>query len=157
MSNWEKWTKRYVWDDDKTPFLVPVNKLTKLQARKELFLYIMFVGTPIGLLGFVSLAAITRQESIGYFLFLVYAVSILASLYLLHSAKSQYAAFYSATAPLVLFLHLIVNGFPSKLHAVEQGLLLVFLLLWLRYTFRIVRMAKRFPEMREGVMLPPTL
>ena len=72
MSNWEKWTKRYVWDSDKTPFFVPIEKLTKLQARKELFLYSVFVGTPIGLLGFISLVGITRQESIGYLLFFIY-------------------------------------------------------------------------------------
>ena len=157
MSNWEKWTKKYVWDDEKTPFFVPVDKLTKLQAKKELFLYIIFVGTPIGLLGFVSLAAVTRQENIGYLLFLIYAMSILASLYFLHTSKNQYAAFYSATVPIVLLLHLIVNGFPSKLHEIEQGLFLVFLLLWLRYAMRIVRMVKQFPEMREGVITPPSL
>ena len=157
MSNWEKWTKRYVWDSDKPPFFVPIEKLTKLQARKELFLYIVFVSTPIGLLGFISLVAITRQESIGYLLFFIYAITILASLYFLLTTKSQYAAFYSASAPLALLFHLVVNGFPSKLHAIEQGFLLIFLLLWLRYAMRIVRMAKRFPEMREGVLLPPSL
>ena len=157
MSNWEKWTKRYVWDSDKTPFFVPVAKLTKLQAKKELFLYIVFVGTPIGLMGFISFVAIARQESIGYLLFFIYAVTILASLYFVFAAQNRYAALYSATAPLVLFFHLVVNGFPSKLHAIEQGLLLIFLLLWLRYAMRIVHMAKHFPKMREGVLLPPSL
>ena len=64
MSNWEKWTKKYVWDENKTPFFIPVDKLTKLQAGKELFLYVVFVGTPFGLIGFLSLATISRAESI---------------------------------------------------------------------------------------------
>ena len=147
MSNWEKWTKKYVWDDEKTPSLYRSTNSPQATGE-ELFLYIIFVGTPIGLLTFVSLAAVTRQENIGYLLFLVYAMSILAFTSFTHRRANT--AFYSATVPIVLLLHLIVNGFPSKLHEIEQGLFLVFLLLWLRYAMRIVRMAKKFPEMREG-------
>lgn len=154
MSNWEKWTKKYVWDDNKTPFFVSVDKLTKYQATKEIFLYVVFVGTPFGLIGFVSLAGIAKAESIAYLLMMIYSVSALIALYYLHTVKNQYAAFYAATAPLVLLLHLFINGFPSKLHEIEQGLLLVFLLLWLRYAMRIIRIAKRFPEMRDGVVTP---
>jgi len=157
MSNWEKWTKKYVWDENKTPFFVPVDKLTKLQAGKELFLYVIFVGTPFGLFGFISLAAIAREESIAYLLMLIYSVAVLISLYYIQTLKHKYAAFFSATAPLVLLLHLIVNGFPSRTHEIEQALLIVFLLLWLRYAMRIIRIAKRFPEMREGVPTPPSL
>lgn len=157
MSSWEKFTKKYVWDTDKTPFFVPVEKLTRLQARKEIFLYVMFVGTPFALLGVVSVAGITRQESIAYLLALLYSVSVLAALYYIQTTRHQVAAFYSGTAPLAIFLHFLVNGFPPRIHAVEQGLLLVFLLLWLRYTMRIIRVTKRYPEMREGVLKPPSL
>jgi hypothetical protein len=82
---------------------------------------------------------------------------VLISLYYIQTLQHKYAAFFSATAPLVLLLHLIVNGFPSKTHEIEQALLIVFLLLWLRYAMRIIRIAKRFPEMREGVPTPPSL
>jgi len=157
MSNWEKWTKKYVWDENKTPFFIPVDKLTKLQAVKELFLYVVFVGTPFGLIGFLSLAAISRAESIAYLLLMIYSVSVLVALFYLQTTKNHYAAFYTATAPIILLLYLILNGFPPKLHEIEQGVLLVFLLLWLRYAMRIIRITKRYPDMREGVLLPPTL
>ena len=156
MSNWEKWTKKYVWDDEKTPFFISIEKLTKLQAKKELFLYLLFVGTPFGLIGFMSLAGITRGEHLGYLFLLIYSVTIMISLYFLSATKSSYAAFYSATAPLVLFLFLLIDGFPPKLDEVGQSALLVFLLLWLRYAMRIIRICRRFPNMREGVATPPT-
>ena len=156
MSNWEKWTKKYVWDDDKTPFFISVEKLTKLQAKKELFLYLLFVGTPFGLIGFLSLAGMTRGEHLGYLLLLFYSVTIFISLYFIFGTKSSHAAFYSATAPLVLFFFLLFDRFPPKLHEVGQGALLVFLLLWFRYAMRIIRICKRFPNMREGVATPPT-
>ena len=156
MSNWEKWTKKYVWDDDKTPFFISVEKLTKLQAKRELFLYLLFVGTPFGLIGFLSLAGMTRGEHLGYLLLLFYSITIFISLYLIFGTKSSYAAFYSATAPLVLFFFLLFDGFPPKLHEVGQSALLVFLLLWFRYAMRIIRICKRFPNMREGVATPPT-
>ena len=156
MSNWEKWTKKYVWDDEKTPFFISIEKLTKLQAKKELFLYLLFVGTPFGLIGFMSLAGITRGEHLGYLFLLIYSVTIMISLYFISVTKSSYAAFYSATAPLVLFLFLLIDGFPPKLHEVGQSALLVFLLLWLRYAMRSIRICRRFPNMREGVATPPT-
>ena len=156
MSNWEKWTKKYVWDDEKTPFFISIEKLTKLQAKKELFLYLLFVGTPFGLIGFMSLAGITRGEHLGYLFLLIYSVTIMISLYFISATKSSYAAFYSATAPLVLFLFLLIDGFPPKLHEVGQSALLVFLLLWLRYAMRIIRICRRFPKMREGAATPPT-
>ena len=156
MSNWEKWTKKYVWDNEKTPFFISVDKLTKLQAKKELFLYLVFVGTPFGLIGFMSLAGITRGENFGYLLLLIYSVTVLISLYFIGTTKSSYAAFYSATAPLALFFFLLIDGFPPKLPELGQAILLIFLLLWLRYAMRIIRICKRFPEMREGVATPPT-
>ena len=156
MSNWEKWTKKYVWDNEKTPFFISVDKLTKLQAKKELFLYLVFVGTPFGLIGFMSLGGITRGENFGYLLLLIYSVTVLISLYFIGTTKSSYAAFYSATAPLALFFFLLIDGFPPKLAELGQAILLIFLLLWLRYAMRIIRICKRFPEMREGVATPPT-
>lgn len=31
--DWEKHFKKYVWDDDKTPYFTPVLKLNRRQAR----------------------------------------------------------------------------------------------------------------------------
>ena len=123
MSNCEKWTKKYVWDDEKTPFFISIEKLTKLQAKKELFLYLLFVGTPFGLIGFMSLAVITRVEHLGYLFLLIYSVTIMISLYFISATKSSYAAFYSATAQLVLFLFLLIEYYlPFFLQVLYQHL-----------------------------------
>jgi hypothetical protein len=37
--NWEKLFKRYIWDDDRTPYLVPASRMTRKQADYEIFAY----------------------------------------------------------------------------------------------------------------------
>ena len=57
-ANWEKYVKKYVWDDDSTPYFIPARKLKQYQANKEILLYCAFLVIPAGLLvaAFVSAA-----------------------------------------------------------------------------------------------------
>ena len=32
--SWDKYVKKYVWDDDKTPYFTPAQKLNKSQADR---------------------------------------------------------------------------------------------------------------------------
>jgi hypothetical protein len=36
MMNLEKYFKKYLWDDERTPYLVPVARMTRRQADYEL-------------------------------------------------------------------------------------------------------------------------
>lgn len=145
LASWEKYVKKYVWDDDSTPYLVPVRKLKQYQADKELFLYVFFLATPSAML-LVGVAS--RAFSNGNFDSLaigLYALSVLCAAIYLRYSKSVSAALYTITAPFALLLHFAVNGFPEKLHTVEQLLLVIVILIWLRYTVRIVAIAKAYP------------
>ena len=42
--NWENLVKRYVWDDDRTPYLVPASRITRRQADYEIYAYTVFLG-----------------------------------------------------------------------------------------------------------------
>ena len=53
--SWEKLIKRYIWDDDRTPYLVPASRMTRKQADHEIFAYTIFLGI---LLAIVCLAAL---------------------------------------------------------------------------------------------------
>ena len=37
--NWESFVKRYIWDDDRTPYLVRISRITRRQADHEVYLY----------------------------------------------------------------------------------------------------------------------
>jgi hypothetical protein len=36
--------RKYVWDDDKTPYFVPVERLSETQARNEIFAFAVLLG-----------------------------------------------------------------------------------------------------------------
>ena len=46
--DWYKFVRRYFWDDETTPYLVPVTKLHRGQAKHEIFAYVLFVSILYG-------------------------------------------------------------------------------------------------------------
>ena len=55
--NWEKLFKRYVWHDERTPYLTRVANLTRIQAQYEIFGYALFMGVLAAVLSIVTLRA----------------------------------------------------------------------------------------------------
>ena len=54
--DWEKLFKRYVWHDERTPYLTRVVNLTRIQAQYELFGYALFMGVLSAVLSIVTQA-----------------------------------------------------------------------------------------------------
>jgi len=110
QASWEKYVKKYVWDDDSTPYFIPVRKLKRFQADKELLLYCAFIIIPAGLLvaAFVSTAFNGDYSSLALGL---YGLTILCSAGILHYSKSVNAAVFTISAPVLLLLHFAINGF----------------------------------------------
>ena len=60
--SWFDYIRKYVWNEEKTPYLVPVGMLSRTQARNELFSFsvlmaaFFFVIGLLALLGFGLLA-----------------------------------------------------------------------------------------------------
>ena len=54
---WDKLLKRYVWDDDRTPYLVSVARLNQRQAGFELKAYAIFLGFLFAVVSVVALSA----------------------------------------------------------------------------------------------------
>ncbi len=59
--DWESLFKRYVWDDNKTPYLVPVAKLNRRQANSEIMIYTLFLGVLFGVVAVTSLSSSAPQ------------------------------------------------------------------------------------------------
>ena len=160
MIAWEKYVRKYVWDDDKTPYFIAASKLKQDQANKELFLFCFFLATPAALIVAAYANALYEEGVAGNLTVGLYSASILVCAAFLHIRKSVTAALYAISAPIVVLLHFAINGFPSRLHAVEQIGMIIIVLLWLRYTFRVVAIAKCHPglhvrDINPWTKLPP--
>jgi hypothetical protein len=142
--NWEKLFKRYIWDDDRTPYFVPAARMTRKQADHEIFAYTVFLGI---LSAIVCLAALADPATAD--LIVVYAFSALVGTVVLGVTKHFYAAWYCGAVPVAFLLYLLVYGFPAGLAPIDHFVLIAFALIWLRYAYRIIGIAKAYPDMPQ--------
>jgi len=143
--NWEKLFKRYIWDDDRTPYFVPAVKMTRKQADCEIFAYTIFLGSLFTILCLVVLSPAARSEGALLYLFTAIVATIVLGV-----TKHPSAAYYTGAAPVVLLAYLVLYGFPANLAAIDHFVLIVFGLVWLRYAFRVAGIAKLYGDMPEG-------
>ena len=140
--NWEKLFKRYIWDDDRTPYFVAPHAMTKRQADYEIFAYAVFIGS---LIVVVTIAAMSRGENSDAIT--LFGFSAIVSTVILSITKHPYAAYYCGVIPVVLLLYLMIYGFPASLAPIDHFVVIVFALLWLLYSYRVVRIAKAYPDL----------
>jgi hypothetical protein len=142
--DWEKLFKRYVWDDDRTPYFVPASRMTRRQADYEIYAYTIFIGI---LFSVVCLVAMSYGGAAD--LIVLYAFTAIVATIILGVTKHPYAAWYCGAVPAVFLLYLLVSGFPAGLAAIDHFVLIVFALAWLRYGWRVVGIARAYPDMPE--------
>jgi hypothetical protein len=142
--NWEKLIKRYIWDDVRTPYLVPASRMTRKQADHEIFAYTIFVGV---LLFIICLAALPHAGTAD--VLVLYAFSAIVATVVLGVTKHVYAAWYCGTIPLALLTFLLLYGFPASLAPIDHFVLIVFALIWLRYAYRVIGIARAYPAIPE--------
>jgi len=145
--DWDKLLKRYVWDDAKTPYFVPVGRLTRTQAGHELFTYTLFLVVVFGVL---AVAALSARHPHGHSEIVpLYAFSVVCAAIVLGITKHHYAALYCAGAPVGGLAYFAVYGFHAGLGTVDKVLLVAVMLLWLRYTVRTVAIARALPGLPD--------
>jgi hypothetical protein len=143
--DWENLFKKYVWDESRTPYLTPVADLTKSQANYELFAFSLFLGT---LFTVVAIASLTNASQIGPAQGVsIYAFTIVCGAILLGATRDYLAALYCATAPVGAVLYFYAFGFHPNLGAVDHVVILVVIVIWLRYSLRVVSIGRRYPDM----------
>jgi hypothetical protein len=148
MLNIEKYIKRYVWDDERTPYLVPVARMTRTQADYELQAYAVFVGI---LFAMVSGGALLSQDPhIRSEAVAIYGFSVVCATIVFAFTKAVYAAWYCAAVPLVALLYFFLYGFHPNLDTIDHVAMIVFGVIWLRYSLRVVAIARAYPGMPEA-------
>lgn len=144
---WDKLFKRYVSDDVKTPYLVSVERLTRTQARHELFVYTLFLGVLFAVVGIASLSVnLPHGRAFGVSF---YAFAMVWAAILFGFTKTTHAATFCASAPVAALLYLVVFGFHPNLGPLDKVLLIAIILIWMRYSWRILAIAKAFPDMPD--------
>lgn len=148
MLDWEKLFKRYVWDDEKTPYFTSAGDLTRSQADNELHIYCVFLGI---LFGIVAVASTIGTPSYGRSMGVAfYGFSVVCAAVILAFAKHYLAAVYCAATPAAALAFLFLQGFSSTLVPADHIVILAVLLLLLRYSFRVIAIVRRYPDMPPG-------
>jgi Flp pilus assembly protein protease CpaA len=146
--DWEKIFKKYVWDEQKTPYLTRVSELTRTQASNELFVYALFLGIFFAVVAMVSLTGVGHPgRSPGVAL---YAFSIVCAAILLGATRHYYAAVYCTTAPPAALLYFYLFGFHPNLGAIDHAVIVFVVVIWLRYSFRVLAIGKGYEDMPLG-------
>lgn len=145
--DWHNFIKKYVWDENKTPYFTRVEKLTQEQARNESFIYTVVMCTVAAVAALFAAASASRHPDLLLVAAAAYSVSIGVSAVLFGFYKHIYAAVYCMTAPVAAFLYFLTAGFHPNLHTVDHVVLTVCMLLWLIYSLRVVAIAKAYPDM----------
>jgi hypothetical protein len=143
--DWDKLFKRYVLDDVKTPYFVAVARLTRTQARYELFTYSLLVGVLFAVIAVASLSTeLPHRGALGVPL---YALSLVCAALIFGMTRHPWAAAWCATAPVAALLYFLLFGFHPNLGTGDKVLLIVIVTLWLRYSWRVIAIVRAYPEM----------
>ena len=145
--NWFNLVKKYVWDDNRTPFFVPVGKLTQYQAENEAFLYTLFMGILFGFFTIFSAADVKAHGNLQSLTMALYTFSVLCSAIYFRATMRPGAARYGVPAPAAVFLIVYTNELAPDFALVDQFLIFGFCVAWWRYNLRIVAIARAYPEM----------
>lgn len=143
--NWDKLFKRYVWHDDRTPYLTRVANLTRLQAHYELFGYSLLMGVLFAALSLAALSStLPHGNAPGVSL---YAFTVCCAAVLLGTTRHVWAALWCAGAPLALLAYFGYWGFHPTHEIADKALLVAGVLLWLLYSRRVVAVARAWQRL----------
>ncbi len=146
--SWDKYLKKYVWDDAKTPYFVRVAKLNKVQASNEIFVYALFLAVLFAVVSVASLSGDAPQGQSSAVS--IYALSVVCGAIFLGMTKSSYAAYLCASAPLAALLYFFLEGFHPKLGMIDELVLLAVTLAIFRYSLRVITIAKTYDRMPDA-------
>jgi hypothetical protein len=145
--DWEGMFRRYIADSTKTPYMVAVSSLNRAQADYELFAYTLFVSIIFGVLGIAALSPSLPHGAST--LVPLYAFSVVVAAIALGLLKHPAAAAYAATGPVALLIYFVVYGFLPTHGPIEKTIMIAVVILWGRYSWRTVEIAKAYPNLPD--------
>ena len=143
----DKYFRKYVWDDERTPYLVSVARLTRRQIEHEMRFYAVITGVLFGLISLAALSSgLPHGGARGVSL---YAFTQVCAALLLGATRSTWAALYCASAPVAALTYFALYGFHPNLGTADKVLLLSLMVLWVVYCGRLVAIARAYAGSSE--------
>ncbi|MBI2204814.1 MAG: hypothetical protein HYU41_13270 [Candidatus Rokubacteria bacterium] len=140
--DWPGLVRKYVWDEERTPYLVRTDRLTARQARSELFVYAFLLALLAMAVSAIALFGDTWRGGASP-VAAVYALTILAAAVMLGVTGRPAAAAYCATAPLAMVCAAVFGVLRSDMTGAERVVMTAAGILWLGYAARIIRIVRR--------------
>ncbi len=140
---WEKLFRRYDWNDRTTPYLTPSDKLNPDQAKSEDLFYCLFHAILFGVITIAALGGSDAQSMVVAY----YSFSVVCAAVLFMMMKSYPAALYLSATPLVAIVYVLIFRYGSGAGSIDTIFVLCVLALFLRYSFRIVSVARNYPDL----------
>jgi hypothetical protein len=141
--DWPGLVRRYVWHEERTPYLVRTDRLTPGQARSELFVYGLLLAVLASLVAVVSALAGAEAGVLAAPVVALYAAALALAGIVLGVNGHPLAAWFCATAPLIMEFAILGGTFRPGMSTNERITLLTLGALWLAYALRVVRVARR--------------
>ena len=151
--NLDKFLKRYVWDDEKTPYFTPSSRLYRTQAHYEALAYSVFIGilfTAVALTAMTGAAGQERETGPVIFGFTMICAAVIFGF-----TKNYFAALWLSSAPIAAIAYFVLYGFKPKWATIDQIVILGFVAVWILYSIRIVSIGRRYEEMPEAPSRKP--
>lgn len=142
--DWEGMFRKYVWNINTTPYFTPVSELNQRQANNEIRFYCWFL---IVLFGVVSLTSLNGGPNSGPLGAPYYGFSVVCAALLFGFAKMYTAALYLSATPLVSLAYLWLYGIGTERPLGDSIIVTIILLALLRYSLRIVAVAKAYQNL----------
>lgn len=144
--DWEGLFKKYVWNDQTTPYLTAVPDLNQRQGNSEILVYSLFLGVFFTITALLSLGKGQEEYGAGVGL---YSFTVVCAAVIFGILKNYHAALYLSATPVVALAYLFFYGFGSERENIDTIIVAGVLLLLLRYSLRIVAVAKAYPTFPE--------
>lgn len=143
----DKYFKKYVWDDERTPYFVSVARLTRGQAGYEILFYALFVGV---LFAGISIASLSNKLPHGSAAIVsIYAFTVVCAAVLLGMSRHPWAALWCASPPLAALAYFAAYGFHPNLGPMDKILLVGAMIAWVAYARRLLAVARAYASLPD--------
>ena len=145
--DWDGMFRKYVWNVDTTPYFTAVPDMTRRQADSEVRFYCWFIIILFGVITLTSFKGGMEDGSVGV---AYYGLTVVCAGVLFGIAKFYPAALYLSATPLVSLAYLWLYGVGSERSLGDTIIVTLVLLGLLRYSLRLVAIARAYPKMPEA-------
>jgi hypothetical protein len=149
--NLQDFVKKYIWDDEKTPYFRSVRRLTKVQADNEIRFYAVFLAVVFGAMEVISASAWSETGGFISGFIALYSLTVVGAAFVIWNTKDSRASWVLLSTPVATGMNFIFDaGIHGELGSIDRYVLIFFCLLWLRYGVRVLSITKAYDDMPQS-------